>query len=122
LNGPDDEGYLNVYALSLPAFRWFKSNSTTTVRRACNTCNVIGNRQMVSIGGRLPSSLQALGVEQDPWASGLGVFDMSDFEWVDHYNAAAAAYESPQVVQKYYNNSYEIPDFSDPILASVFGK
>ncbi len=122
LNAADDEGYLNVYALSLPAFRWFKSNSSTTTRRACNTCSVIGKRQMVSIGGRLPSSLEALGAEQDPWVSGLGVFDMTDFAWVDHYDAAAAAYESPDVVKAYYANDYEAPNFSDATLASVFGK
>ncbi|KIX99548.1 uncharacterized protein Z520_05124 [Fonsecaea multimorphosa CBS 102226] len=120
LDHSSDEGYLNVYALSLPAFRWFKSNSTTPVRRACHACSVIGNRQMVSIGGRLPSSLQALGSEQDPWASGLGVFDMTDFEWVDHYDAAAAAYESPDVVKQYYSDSYQEPSWSDPTLATVF--
>lgn len=83
---------------------------------------MIGNRQMVSIGGRLPSSLQALGAEQDPWVSGLGVFDMTDFAWVDHYDAAAAAYESPDVVKTYYADDYEAPNFSDATLASVFGK
>ncbi|OAP64681.1 hypothetical protein AYL99_00653 [Fonsecaea erecta] len=120
LNNASDEGYLNVYALSLPAFRWFKSNSTTPVRRACHACTVIGNRQMVSIGGRLPSSLKALGAEQDPWTSGLGVFDMTDFEWADHYDAAAAAYESPDVVKQYYSDSYEEPTWSDPTLATIF--
>ncbi|KIW29257.1 uncharacterized protein PV07_05082 [Cladophialophora immunda] len=120
LNHSSDEGYLNVYALSLPAFRWFKSNSTTPVRRACHACSVIGNRQMVSIGGRLPSSLQALGAEQDPWASGLGVFDMTDFEWVDHYDAAAAAYETPDVVKQYYSDSYQEPTWSDATLATIF--
>ncbi|OAG41902.1 hypothetical protein AYO21_03905 [Fonsecaea monophora] len=120
LNHSSDEGYLNVYALSLPAFRWFKSNSTTPVRRACNACTVIGNRQMVSIGGRLPSSLQAFGSEKDPWPSGLGVFDMTDFEWVDHYDAAAAAYQTPDVIKQYYSERYQEPDWSDATLASVF--
>ncbi|KAJ9604855.1 hypothetical protein H2200_010970 [Cladophialophora chaetospira] len=120
LNAADDEGYLNVYTLSLPAFRWFKSNSTTPARRACHTCSVIGKRQMISVGGRLPSSLQALGYEQDPWASGIGVFDMTEFAWVDHYDAAAKDYVSPDVVKAYYQNNYEKPAFSDPTLASVF--
>ncbi|KIX09321.1 uncharacterized protein Z518_00400 [Rhinocladiella mackenziei CBS 650.93] len=120
LNNADDEGYLNVYALSLPAFQWFKSPSTTTVRRACHTCSVIGNRQMVSIGGRLPSSLQDLGVEQDPWPNGIGVFDMTEFAWVDHYDAAAEVYDSPDLVKQYYASSYQEPAWSDPTLASIF--
>lgn len=121
LNHSDDEGYLNVYVLSLPAFQWFKSPSTTPVRRACHTCTVIGNRQMVSIGGRLPSSLQSLGAEPDPWGSGIGVFDMTAFEWVDHYDAAAAVYESPEPLKRFYASSYQVPDWSDPTLASIFG-
>ncbi|ETI24326.1 hypothetical protein G647_03695 [Cladophialophora carrionii CBS 160.54] len=120
LNNPDDEGYLNVYALSLPAFRWFKSESSTPVRRARNTCSVIGKRQMVSIGGLLPSSLQKVGVEPDPWPGTMGVFDMTEFEWTNRYNAIAAAYESPEIVQRYYRSGYDVPDFSDAHLASVF--
>ncbi|EXJ93853.1 hypothetical protein A1O1_02246 [Capronia coronata CBS 617.96] len=122
LNHADDEGYLNVYALSFPAFRWFKSPDSTPVRRACHTCSVIGNRQMVSVGGRLPSSLQTLGQEKDPWASGIGVFDMTEFAWADHYDAAAEAYESPDVVKEYYASSYQEPswDPSSQALASIF--
>ena len=77
---------------------------------------------MVSIGGRLPSSLSALGAEQDPWASGLGVFDMTAFEWADHYDAAGQAYQSPDVVKQYYANEYEVPNWSDQTLASIFGE
>ncbi|EXJ91966.1 hypothetical protein A1O3_00516 [Capronia epimyces CBS 606.96] len=122
LNHGDDEGYLNVYALSLPAFRWFKSSASTPARRACNTCSVIGNRQMISIGGRLPSSLEASGQAQDPWANGIGVFDLTDFVWKDHYDAAAAAYESPDVVKKYYSSDYQEPAWGENAqsLASVF--
>jgi hypothetical protein len=121
LNNADNPGYLNVYTLSLPAFHWFQSTSTTPVRRACHTCSVIGNRQMVSIGGRLPSSVDTLGLEQDPWTSGIGVFDMTAFAWVDHYNAAAETYEQPDMVQQYYASEYTAPTFSDSTLASVFG-
>lgn len=77
---------------------------------------------MISIGGRLPSSRLALGAEPDPWVSGIGVFDMTAFEWVDHYNAAAEPYESPDVVKEYYASSYQEPTWNDPKLASVFGE
>ena len=77
---------------------------------------------MISIGGRQPSSLDVLGAQADPWAGGLGVFDMTALEWVDHYDAAAAKYVSPDIVKSYYNSSYVTPDFSDTALATAFGK
>ncbi len=46
---------------------------------------------------------------------------MTEFAWVDHYDAAAAAYEPPDVVQQYYTSNYTAPTWSDSTLASVFG-
>lgn len=119
-NKPDDEGYLNVHVLSLPAFRWFKSSASTTARRACHTCSVIGNRQMISVGGRLVNTQTTLGFEQDPWTSAIGVFDMTELAWKDGYEPEAAAYEMPDLVRQYYSSSYEEPSWADPALASVF--
>lgn len=119
---PDDEGYKDVYLLSLPAFRWFKANATVDVRRASHTCSVIGKRQMISIGGRLPSSRRALGKEPDPWNSGIGIFDMTLLRWQDHYDAAAEKYDSPDPVKQYYTTSYQEPSWSDATLASIFSE
>ncbi|KAK4496356.1 hypothetical protein PRZ48_012336 [Zasmidium cellare] len=119
-NKPDDEGYLNVYALSIPAFRWFKSNSTTTERRACHACSIGGNRQMISVGGRLVNTATTLGYEQDPWASSIGVFDMTAFEWKDKFDHEAEAYEAPEQVKAYYASEYEEPTWADEALAQVF--
>jgi hypothetical protein len=88
-----------VYLLSLPAFRWFKANATTEVRRASHTCNLIGKRQMISIGGRLPSSRSHIGLESDPWSSGIGIFDMTLLRWQDHYDAGAEIYDTAEVVK-----------------------
>src|SRR5271156_5164940 len=91
---PDDDGFLSLYTLSLPGFRWFKSNQTTPVRRSNHYCQIIGstasngNSQMLSIGGRQPSSLASLGVPPDPWTNGLAVFDMNTFSWAEFYDAA----------------------------------
>ena len=122
LNVPDDLGYLNVYVLSLPAFVWFQTPATTTIRRCSHTCTIIGNRQMISIGGRPPSTLNVFGADQDPWASGIGVLDMTGLYWKDHYDAAAEPYQRPEIVMNYYNQSYVEPTWSDPALASLFGK
>jgi hypothetical protein len=56
LEHADDDGYLNVFTLSIPAFRWFKSADSDQVRRADHSCQVIGNRQMLVIGGTQPSN------------------------------------------------------------------
>ncbi|KAK5097819.1 hypothetical protein LTR70_002861 [Exophiala xenobiotica] len=117
---PDDTGFLNVYALSLPAFRWFKSTDATVSRRANHHCTVIGERQMVSIGGDNPSG-QKLGWLPDPWANGIGIFDMTAFNWSSSYDANAAQYESPDVVKQYYSSSFTTPSWSNPTLAEVFG-
>jgi len=58
---------------------------------------------MLSIGGRQPSSVMEFGAAPDPWTNGLGIFDMTTFDWAHEYNASAAAYEQPQVIQEYYN-------------------
>jgi hypothetical protein len=101
---PDDEGFLNVYALSLPAFKWFKSNDSTPVRRSGHYCQIIGKRQMLSIGGRQPSDHEAPGVALDPWLNGLGVFDMTAFIWSTYYNADDDLYEQPEPIRQYYSS------------------
>ena len=119
---PDDEGYKDVYLLSLPAFRWFEANATVDVRGASHTCSVIGKRQMISIGGRLPSSRRALGREPDPWSSSIGIFDMTLLRWRDHYDADAEKYDTPDPIKRYYDTSYEEPSWSNATLASIFSE
>ncbi|OQV00019.1 hypothetical protein CLAIMM_05576 [Cladophialophora immunda] len=122
LSHPGDEGFLNTYALSIPAFRWFKSNDSTPVRRAAHTCQRIGNRQMLSVGGVQPSSKVQRGQALDPWTNSIGVFDMTAFKWSSFYDADASVYQQPDVVRQYYSSSYQSPTWSDPALAQVFGK
>ncbi|OAG35070.1 hypothetical protein AYO21_10743 [Fonsecaea monophora] len=120
LNYPNEPGYLNVYVLSLPAFRWFQTPASTTTRRCSHTCSIIGNRQMISIGGRPPSTLNQFGADYDEWASGIGIMDMTELQWKDHYDAAGAPYKRAQVIDNYYNQSYVKPAWSDPVLAAQF--
>lgn len=122
LAAPDDEGYKDVYLLSLPAFQWFKANATVDVRRASHTCSVIGKRQTISIGGRFPSSRRALGHQPDPWSSGIGIFDMTLLRWQDHYYAGTEKYDMPDVVKSHYTASYQEPSWSNDTLASNFSE
>ena len=92
------------------------------MRRASHTCNVVGKRQMISVGGRLPSSRSHIGQESDPWSSGIGIFDMTLLRWQDHYDAGAEKYDSPDLVKRYYTTDYQEPDWDNVSLASTFGK
>lgn len=105
----DGEAYSDVYVLSLPAFRWFKGQDADAPR-FFHSCEVVGNRQLLSIGGfndNDNTSARYSGV--DPWKQGLGVFDMTELEWSDGYRADALVYESPQVVKDWYNEGYVHP-------------
>lgn len=39
----------------------------------------------------------------DPWVSAVGILDMAALQWSDSYDATAAEYDSPKVVQDWYN-------------------
>jgi hypothetical protein len=117
----NDTDYLNVYALSIPAFRWFKSTDSDQVRRAQHSCQLIGNKQMLVIGGTQPSN--PLGIAAvEPWPNGLGIFDMSNFTWADSYDPQAPPYEQPEVVRSYYSTEYQSPVWGAPQLENDFGK
>ena len=104
--GNPDSRYLDVYVLSMPAFVWFKAETSSLVRRAYHTCQVIGKRQMLVIGGINPTHNSSDGSYwdggADPWAHGLGLFDMSALSWTTSYNASAKDYEQPAMVKQYY--------------------
>lgn len=53
------------------------------------------------IAGGLPLEWDWKG--SDPWVTALGIIDVSGLKWVDRFDASAAAYESPQMVQDWYS-------------------
>jgi hypothetical protein len=116
-----DPDYLNVFTLSIPAFRWFKSPNSDQVRRADHSCQLIGNKQMLVIGGTQPSD--PLGIAAaDPWPNGIGIFDMSAFAWSNSYDPLAAEYEQPEAVRDYYSYEYQAPIWNSPELEAAFGE
>jgi hypothetical protein len=105
----DDSGYLDVFILSMPAFRWFKTNAPTESRRANHFCQVIGQSQMLVIGGRDPSHDPSSDDsfwpnDADPWTRGLNIFDMTALKWTNMYNANTKNYKQPAIVKQYYTN------------------
>jgi len=100
--GHENEEKLNaVFVLTLPAFMWFQADSQQSARWS-HTCHVVGNRQMLSIGGLDPTRNGQWNTT-DPWPQSLGIFDMTEMEWRDTYDPDAVAYASPNIVQQWYN-------------------
>lgn len=60
-----------VHVLTLPAFRWMKQSTPPNAGRTRHSCNLIGNRQMVVVGG-LPITLEwgTSYIPPDPWSNG----------------------------------------------------
>lgn len=50
----------------------------------------------------------------DPWAQGLGVFDLSSMSPKSSYDPKAGPYDSPGIVKDWYSNRYE---FCYPLTA-----
>lgn len=94
--------FLDIFVLSLPSFQWFRTSTTNQIRRSYTTCKVIGNRQMVVIGGTNPSTGDDEWLSKDPFTNGIGIFDLTALEWTSRYDADAPAYQRPAVVQDYY--------------------
>ena len=93
-----------VYVLSLPGFVWFKVNDTTAEARTLHQCHLIGNRQVLSVGGLNPSlDYDTACNTTDPFPQGLGIFDMVDLKWTNSYDVEAAPYTLPTVIQDWYN-------------------
>ncbi|KAK0712860.1 hypothetical protein B0T26DRAFT_346521 [Lasiosphaeria miniovina] len=100
-NRRDKFAYNDSYVLSLPGFVWTKLPDSPDGVRTTQACVVVGNRQVLSIGG-----VDGFGKgynDVDPAPQGLLLFDMVDQKWSHSYNASAPAYESPKAIQDLYS-------------------
>ncbi|KAK3402269.1 hypothetical protein B0T20DRAFT_347067 [Sordaria brevicollis] len=124
----DSQSYDDFYVLSLPGFRWFQVTDRTPEARAETSCAVIGNRQMVIVGGH---DFAKKGPSQswkppDEFPQGLGIFDMVDLTFVKNfsYNAHAEAYKTPKVIEDWYRNntdlSVAVPEWSSDVVKRIF--
>lgn len=105
-----------VYVLSLPSFHWTKTSSTAEYGRYGHKCNIIGNRQIVVTGGLVVDVASAEDRSRnygwampDPWQNGIGVFDISELQWRDSYDADAASYVTPKLITGYINDHGPYP-------------
>ncbi|MCJ1346403.1 hypothetical protein MMC31_004619 [Peltigera leucophlebia] len=109
--GPKAENSDQVYILSIPAFQWFQANYPPAHSRAIHTCHSTKTNQMIIIGGVDPThDITWVGdadwedEPRDPWAEGIGVFDMTALKFKDSYEANTKPYEPPEMIQSFYND------------------
>jgi hypothetical protein len=69
-----------------------------------------GKSQLISIGGRV--SYDNLDFYNDPWPHGIGVFDLSTFDWKDEFDADAPDYVTPDVIKSYIKRNGRYPAYS----------
>ena len=115
-----------VYVFSLPSFTWYKV-ADPTYGRFFHSCNVAGNRQMISVGGVVVDrstsvdSFNVVGGRADPWDNGFGVFDMVELEWKSSFDPSAAAYVTPGVVKSnIQQNGFYPSDWQDSTVEKWF--
>lgn len=96
--------YSDVHVLSLPGFRWTTASGSTSVdrQRRDHACEVIGERHLVSWGGAKEEAGRVSWEIVDAFPQGIGLFDMSTFEWTEEYKAGAAAYERHEKIGEWY--------------------
>ncbi|EHL02086.1 hypothetical protein M7I_2041 [Glarea lozoyensis 74030] len=107
----------NVYILSLPAFRWFKTPVVVPARAGAN-CHVVRN-QMLTYGGWDPTTSSSY-ASADSWTYGLGIFDTSSLTWGTAFNGSAEVYGTPEVVKRWYAGNSKYPTWNDPDTAALF--
>lgn len=93
--------FSDIFLLSLPSFSWTRVSTPVSQMRASHKCQVIGNRQMLVIGGSDPWGVN-LGDIPDLFVNGLGIFDMSDLTWADKFDPGADKYVRPSLINDHY--------------------
>lgn len=95
-----------MYALSLPGFQWTKVPDNDATERRDHVCDVVGKRQMLSWGGLNSSRNGHEGhwLPKDPFPNGIGIFDLSELEWKDSYDADAAEYQTHESIMSWYSD------------------
>ena len=66
---------------------------------------------MAVIGGldATVGNITDISLWQDPWPQGIGIFDLSNMEWKDHYDPEAGPYRTPEAVKDWYRQNGRYP-------------
>ena len=123
--GNAGEGFDEVWVLTLPAFTWISVNGgvSGTYPRIGHTCQVAGNRQMISIGGLNITQANLVEAWSGPDVSqrqGIAVYDLSTWDFTNFLNSTAAPYTRADQIQRYYKIKWaSCPAFSEMELINI---
>jgi hypothetical protein len=84
--------YDDIYILSMPSFTW-QLMYTGQSARFGHTCHLVGNRQMLTVGGSLNLNVTS-GCDWE--TKGVAIIDLSTKTWGSVFNAKAPAYTVTQ--------------------------
>lgn len=112
----------SVHVLSFPGFAWFKADYAPRTNRFYHTCQVVGKRQMLSIGGWDSLDANNGNMSVDPMAQGLEISDLTEMRWSSSYNAEAPPYKTPQVIKDWYKVNASSVQWDDPAVQKFFEK
>ncbi|PGH04545.1 hypothetical protein AJ79_07071 [Helicocarpus griseus UAMH5409] len=119
-----EDDYLNlgqIHVLTLPTFKWTTIPSSNAPPRESHNCQIIGGRQMLVTGGSIVTRRRLDAVQKDPWANGLGLFDLTDLKWKNRYDSEGAPYQRSQFVKGYYFSKGTEPEtWSSSAVKALF--
>ena len=90
--GSGNQYFDQVYVLSIPAFTWTKLYEGSSPRFA-HTCHLVGNRQMLTVGGITNNPLTS--GPCDYQTKGVNILDLSTVTWTSVYDVNAPPYAVP---------------------------
>lgn len=82
----------SVWVLSLPSFTWTQTYIGDGPRYGM-TCHLVGNRQMLTVGGNEGSSITS---NCDWETKSVAIYDMATLQWGSIFTYNAPPYEVPQ--------------------------
>ncbi|KAH8169147.1 kelch motif domain-containing protein [Sarocladium implicatum] len=122
--GSNNPSTVNVWVLSLPAFRWFSielDSDKDSSQRKGQTCVRVGS-QMIVVGGIKGDTIQSSD-EPDPFPQGLGVLDLNTGRWKSGFSANSPSYEGPRVIRDWYkDHGYNTVNWENDEVASFFSR
>ncbi|GAD96577.1 cell wall anchored protein [Paecilomyces variotii No. 5] len=113
-----------IYILSLPSFTWTKVYEGQSPRFG-HTCNMVGARQMITIGGSANADL----LNGCDWETkSVAIYDLTALTWGSVYNAYAPKYEVPSLLYQVIGGSGNgsanftapVTGFNSSALAKLF--
>lgn len=85
----------DVYILSIPSFTWTQVFGPGVSPRYSHTCHLVGERQMLTVGGALSPGSDVI---CDWEFKGVGILDLSTITWGSRYDPYNGTYQVPTKV------------------------